>query len=250
MCQEVYDVFKVPQKPGQTVLDALFYVQDQLDDSLSFRHSCRGAVCGNCAMLINKVPRLACRTQVSKLLEDFDFIDLVPYPAIEIKEPWIKTEEILVEPLPHLPVINDLIVDMDEFFQKYIDIKPKFIIKDPLPLYEQLMEPKNAHELETYVNCILCGICYGACPINDENENYFGPAALSKLYRFYIDSREPDHEARILRGDSLIGWWGCHFHTNCTKVCPRGVTPNTAIGKVRLALTTMGRKQPKMEDLK
>jgi len=245
-----YDTFEVPQKKGQTVLDALFYVQDELDDSLSFRYSCRGAVCGNCAMLINKVPRLACRTQVDKLLNGFEDIDLTPYPAIEIREPWNKKEEILIEPLPHLPIIDDLIVDMDEFFQKYIEIKPKFIIKNPPPIYEQLMSPKNAHELETYTNCILCGLCYGACPVNSDNENFFGPAALSKLYRFYIDSREPDHERRMLRGDTLIGWWGCNFHLNCTKVCPKGVTPNTAIGKVRLALTTMGRKQPKKEDLK
>ena len=245
-----YDTFEVPLKPGLTILDALFYIQDHLDDSISFRYSCRGAVCGNCAMLINKVPRLACKTQVSRLLDGSDSIELVPYPAIEVKEPWNKREEIIVEPIPHLPVIKDLIVDMDEFFQKYIEIKPKFVIKDPPPIYEQLMDPKNAHDLETYVNCILCGACYGACPIDNENDNYFGPAALSKLYRFYIDSREPNHEARMLRGDSLIGWWGCKFHRNCTRVCPMGVTPNTAIGKVRLALTAMGRKQPKAEDLK
>ncbi len=245
-----YDTFEVPKKPGLTILDTLFFIQDKLDDSISFRYSCRGAVCGNCAMLINKIPRLACRTQVARPLDGSDYIELAPYPAIEIKEPWNKSEEIIIEPLPHLPIIKDLIVDMDEFFQKYIEIKPKFIIKDPPPINEQFMEPKNAQALETYVNCILCGTCYGACPITPKNENYFGPAALAKLYRFYIDSREPDHMARMLRGDSIMGWWGCKFHTNCTKVCPKGVTTNTAIGKVRLALTALGHKQPKQEDLK
>jgi succinate dehydrogenase / fumarate reductase iron-sulfur subunit len=245
-----YEVFEVPLKPGLTILDALFYIQDHLDDSISFRHSCRGAVCGTCAMLINKVPRLACRTQVTQLLDGSNDIDLSPYPAIEVKEPWEKNKEVIIEPLPHMPVIKDLVVNMDEFFQKYIDINPKFVIKEPAPLYEQVMDAKNAHDIEKYVNCILCGACYAACPINDENIKYFGPAALAKLYRFYIDGREPDHESRILTGDSLSGWWGCKFHTNCAKVCPKGVTPNTAIGKVRLALTSSGQSQPKKENFK
>ena len=108
-----YDTFDVPQSPGLTVLGALFYIQENLDDSLSFRYSCRGAVCGTCALLINKVPRLACRTQVEKLLDGTASIDLVHYPALEITEPWNEKEEILIEPLPHLPIIKDLIVDMD-----------------------------------------------------------------------------------------------------------------------------------------
>ena len=113
-----YDTFKLEVSSGMTVLEALFKIQKQFDDSLAFHYSCRGAVCGTCAMLINKVPRLACRTQVVSLLKGELKTNLVPYHAIEgITVPWNPEEEILVEPLPHLPAIKDLIVDMSTFFK-------------------------------------------------------------------------------------------------------------------------------------
>ncbi len=115
-------------------MGALFQFQEKFDDSLAFHYSCRGAVCGTCAMLINKVPRLACRTQVASLLKGELQMNLVPYSAIEeITVPWNPEEEILVEPLPHLPVIKDLIVDMTKFFKYYQAVDPVFRPRDPAP---------------------------------------------------------------------------------------------------------------------
>ena len=236
-----HDLFEIKERPGTSVLSALFYVQENLDDSLSFRHSCRGAVCGTCAMLINKVPRLACKTQVSKLLLGKEEIDLKPYPSIEVTEPWNKKEEILIEPLPHLPMIKDLIVDMEKFFDNYRKIKPIFESAQKTQKNERLMKPDDVHKLEKYTNCVLCAACFSSCPVNGREKEYLGPAALAKLYRFYIDPREEkkSHDLRLLSANDKSGWFGCEFYTNCMKVCPKGVTPNIAIGRARQELSKM-----------
>ncbi|MGM0405462.1 MAG: succinate dehydrogenase/fumarate reductase iron-sulfur subunit [Thermoplasmatota archaeon] len=228
-----YDEFEVPHEPGQTVLDALFYIQENLDDSLSFRYSCRGAVCGSCAMLINKIPRLACRTQVKTLVEGEDKVKLKHYPALDKGED-IQDGTVLVEPLPHLPVEKDLIVDQDKFFEYYREMEPILKTGNEVLEKEYEMDPEDVSELEDYTNCILCAACFGACPVDGENKNYRGPAALAKLYRFHIDPR--DNEDRLKLADHEDGWWACEFHTNCQKVCPKNVPPNIAIGKARSKL--------------
>lgn len=237
-----YDLFNIEPEPGMTVLSALFHIHDSLDASLSFRYSCRGAVCGICAMLINKVPRLACKTQITKLLQGTDKITLKPYKAIENGETWNPQEEILVEPLPHFPVIKDLIVDMTKFFRFYHAVEPVFKPENHAPQRERKMEPPTVKELENYTNCILCAACFGACPVDGKNSDYLGPAALAKLYRFHIDTREKDHTSRLLTANVADGWWACEFHTNCRRVCPKGVPPNLAIGKARKLLQDMGKK--------
>ncbi len=237
-----YDIFEFEPYTGMTVLTALFHFQEQFDDSLAFRYSCRGAVCGTCAMLINKIPRLACRTQITSLIDDKPKISLSTYPAIEETLPWNPEDEILVEPLPHLPVIKDLIVDTSKFFQDYLFVEPVFKPSDTAPEKERLMEPAAVKELEQYTNCILCATCFGACPINGENPKYLGPAALAKLYCFYIDPRDIKKKFRLKRADISYGWWACEFHGNCRLVCPKNVPPNTAIAKARVELTKM-RKQ-------
>jgi len=237
--QSRYDNFEFEATPGMTVLAALFYIQDNLDDSLALRYSCRGAVCGSCAMLINKVPRLACRTQVALLRNpenDYSEVKLKPYPAIEGGEPFDSSEEVLVEPLPHLPVIKDLVVDMGKFFEYYRRIEPVLKPSDEPPATERAMKPDDVRELEHYTNCILCASCFGACPVDASNSSYLGPAALAKLYRFHIDPRELKDNSRLQLADYPDGWWGCEFHTNCKLVCPRGVPPNIAIGKARVKL--------------
>lgn len=233
-----YDTFKFEPSSGMTVLEALFQIQKQFDDSLAFHYSCRGAVCGTCAMLINKVPRLACRTQVVPLLKGELKMNLIPYPAIEeVTVPWSPEEEILVEPLPHLPVIKDLIVDMSTFFEYYKFIEPVFKPAAPAPEKERLMEPDAIPELELYTNCILCAACFGACPVDGENPKYLGPAALAKLYRFHIDPRESEGTERLERADIPNGWRACKFYSNCTRVCPKGVPPTIGIAKARKELT-------------
>jgi succinate dehydrogenase / fumarate reductase iron-sulfur subunit len=234
-----YDTFEVDVHPGMTVLEALFFIKDNLDDSLAFRYSCRGAVCGTCAMLINNVPQLACRTQVEKLIKGMDLPELASYPAIEKKEEWDPETEILVEPLPHLPIIKDLIVDMNRFFEVYREMEPVFNPTDEKPEEERAMEPYKVSELENYTNCVLCAACYGACPVVAGDNEFKGPAALAKLYRFSIDTREGREQYRLKLMDKPSGWQDCEFYTNCKKVCPKGVPPNIAIGKAREKLKSL-----------
>ncbi len=226
-----YDTFEVEPHPGMTVLGALFQIQEKYDDSLAFRYSCRGAVCGTCAMLINKVPRLACRSQVEDLLKD-KVPETVTDENISMAGEdisWNPEEEVLVEPLPHLPVIRDLVVDMELFFQYYRLVEPIFRPAGPDPEKERLMDPGAVKELGVYTNCILCGACHAACPVVGENPEYLGPAALAKLYRFYIDPREAEGDSRLEKGDILNGWWACESYGDCYRVCPRNVPPIVAI---------------------
>jgi succinate dehydrogenase / fumarate reductase, iron-sulfur subunit len=228
-----YDTFELEPNSGMTILEALFQIQEHFDDSIAFRYSCRGAVCGTCAMLINKVPRLACRTQVTSLLKGNLQMDFSPDVTIGKNLPRNSDEEILVEPLPNLPVIKDLMVDMTTFFQNYKFVDPVLRPPDPTPEKERLMEPAELYELELYTNCILCAACFGACPVNGKNPEYLGPAALAKLYQFYIDSRDDESGKRLQKADITNGWWACEFHGDCFKVCPKGVPPIRAIGQAR-----------------
>jgi len=235
-----YDTFELEPYVGMTVLGALFQFQDHFDDSLAFQYSCRGAVCGTCAMLINKVPRLACRTQVEPLLNNELRIPLASYPAITDETvKWDPKEEVLVEPLPHFPVIKDLIVDKTKFFKDYKFIEPIFKPSDPDPEIERIMDPLTIPELELYTNCILCGACFGSCPVNEKNNEYLGPAALAKLYQFYIDPRDGENIKRLKTADIPEGWWACEFHGNCRRVCPKDVPPLIAIAKAREQLQNM-----------
>jgi succinate dehydrogenase / fumarate reductase iron-sulfur subunit len=232
-----YDTFEFDPPAGMTVLSALFFVQDHFDPSLGFRYSCRGAVCGSCAMLINKVPALACRTQVGKLLDGTEEApDLKPYPAIEGGEGWVQGEEVLVEPLPHFEVVRDLIVDMEPFFRAYEAMKPYFRPTDEAPEKERGMEAADVSVLEDFTNCVLCAACWGSCPVSAGNPDFLGPAALAKQYRFARDPREGREEERLKMADTPQGWSACQFHTNCKKVCPKGVPPNLGIGKARQKL--------------
>ena len=239
-----YDHFEMKPRSGMTVLSALFHVQDRLDDSLAFRYSCRGAVCGTCAVLVNKVPRLACRTQLQATLDDSNAIEITSFPAIEGGESWNRREEILIEPLPNFHVIRDLIVDHRKFFRSLREVRPTFRPPAGAPDKESRMEPDAVRELEKYTNCILCAACYAACPVNGKNPEYPGPAALARLYRFAIDPRETGSDARMETANSANGWWACEFFKNCRQVCPKGVPPNLGIGNARARLTTLGRKPP------
>ncbi len=236
-----YDTFELEARHCMSVLEALFQVQEKFDDSLAFHYSCRGAVCGTCAMLINKVPRLACRTQVEALLKGGLSVPIVPYPAVAETISWNPREEVLVEPLPHLPVIRDLIVEMGEFFESYRFIKPVFMPPANTPQRERTMDPGVVDKLEVYTNCILCAACHGGCPVVGKNSRYLGPAALAKLYRFHIDPREAETK-RLKTADIPNGWWACEFYGNCSKVCPKAVPPRIAIAKA-VAQLKRGQKE-------
>ncbi len=229
-----YQAYDISDVPGQTVLGALFEIQDTQDGSLAFRYSCRGAVCGSCAMLINKVPRLACRTQVKdvmgavpKKLQTFGPID-------GETEGWDPETEVLVEPLPNFPVTRDLVVDMTRFWNALEEVEPWLVPESEAPEgRERLMEHEDVLTLERYVGCILCGLCSGSCPVAHEDQEFLGPAALAKARRFQQDPRDVRRDGIIEMLNTEEGIRGCDLVYNCVKVCPRNVAPGGAIRKMK-----------------
>ncbi|MHA2007231.1 MAG: succinate dehydrogenase/fumarate reductase iron-sulfur subunit [Promethearchaeota archaeon] len=228
-----YDRFEVPISKGMSILDVLFYIQDYFDSSFAFRYACRGAICGSCGMTIDKVPLLACRTQVSSVKEAKKPVNL-PEFKFGIHSDWKSETEILIEPLPNMSVLKDLVVDMEPFWEFYREVEP-FLGRewnDKAP--ESSQSPAQIKTIEKLVYCILCGLCW-ACPVNKENLNYLGPAQLAKADRFIRDSRISDSRqesilTRVLQDDAVPA---CEKFFVCNRVCPKGVMPGTAIKDIR-----------------
>ena len=192
------------------LLDALLLIREK-DDSLSLRKSCREGVCGSDAMNINGRNGLACITQLSSL-----------------KQP------IELRPLPGLPVIRDLIVDMTQFFKQYRSIKPYLVNNDPPPETERLQSPAQRAELDGLYECILCACCTTACPSFWWNPDKFvGPAGLLQAYRFIVDSRDQATSERLDNLEDPYRLFRCHTIMNCVDVCPKGLNPTAAIGKIK-----------------
>jgi succinate dehydrogenase / fumarate reductase iron-sulfur subunit len=225
-----YDLYKVDLHKGMTVLDVLFQIQDYMDESLAFRYSCRGAVCGSCAMLVNKIPVLACRTQVSSLRKAPP--KLKPFAAMtDSPTGWNPETEVLVEPLPNLPILKDLVVDMTQFYDALESLK---LWVDPAEGDDpRIQSPTDRKKIERYVNCIMCALCFGSCPINAEKEEYLGPAALAKAWRFSEDSRTEESKKYLEATKAPEGSPLCDLIYNCVKVCPKGVAPGGAIRKIK-----------------
>lgn len=203
--------FEVEIQKNLSVLEGLFYILENLDGSLSFRYSCRGAVCGSCAMLINGKIRLACQVLVKTL----------------------HSEVITVEPLPHLTVLKDLVVDLTPFFEKYQLIKP-FLISNTLPpAKERSQSPSQRQKIDEMIKCILCGCCYSACPLVYNNRDFLGPAALTKAYRFLADSRDTAKKERIDLIAQENGIYRCHTAFACSEVCPKEIAPTYSIQKLK-----------------
>jgi succinate dehydrogenase / fumarate reductase iron-sulfur subunit len=216
-----------------SILDSLFYIQDYHDSSLAFRYACRGAICGSCGMTIDKVPLLACRTQVSTVKTAKKPINLPEFRFGDHSD-WDPENEILIEPLPNMKVLKDLVVDMEPFWMFYRDIEPYFTreLNDNAP--ESTQSPTQMKKIERLVYCILCGLCW-ACPVNNKNQNYLGPAQLAKADRFIRDSRISDERqksilSRVLKDDAVPA---CEKYFVCNRVCPKGVLPGRAIKDIR-----------------
>lgn len=203
--------FELNMESGDAMLlDALMMLRKQ-DDSLGFRKSCREGVCGSDAMSINGRNGLACITSLSSL-----------------KQP------IEIRPLPGLPVIRDLIVDMTQFFKQYHSIKPYLVNNDPPPETERLQSPKDRLELDGLYECILCGCCTTSCPSFWWNPDKFvGPAGLLQAYRFIADTRDQDTAARLDNLEDPYRLFRCHTIMNCADVCPKELNPTEAIGKIK-----------------
>ena len=222
-----YVTYDIQPNAGMSVLDALFEIHEKYDDSLAFRYSCRGAVCGSCAMTINLEPRLACRTQVLELQRKKS-LGLRTFEGLEKDTDWDRSSEILIEPLPNMSILKDLIVDMTRFYERYKKVKPWMETLDEVIDYSH-MTPLEVGKVEKYANCILCACCFGACPVCETNAQYLGPAALSWSLRFVDDGRVKDRKERLSLVDEEDGVPGCEFIYNCVKVCPKSVAPASAI---------------------
>jgi succinate dehydrogenase / fumarate reductase iron-sulfur subunit len=199
-----FDDFHVPFHKGMTVLDALIYARDTYDSSLTFRHSCRQAVCGSDALFINGRQRLACKTQIADL-----------------------DGPVRVEPLPHQDVVKDLVVDMQHFYEQMHAVEPYFDA-DELPddeMEEQRQSPENREKVKMSTRCIWCGACMSSCNIAAGDNEYLGPAAINKAYRFAMDEREGEirKEERLRIIEQEHGVWRCQTQFSCTEVCPKDI---------------------------
>jgi len=199
-----FDDFVVPFFKGMTVLDALIYARDHYDSSLTFRHSCRQAVCGSDALFVNGQQRLGCKTQMADL-----------------------EDPVRIEPLPHQDVVKDLVVDMEHFYEQMHAVEPYFQSED-LPdgeYEEQRQSPENREKIKMSTRCIWCGACMSSCNIAAGDNEYLGPAAINKAYRFAMDEREEadlkDHRMNILEQEH--GVWRCQTQFSCTEVCPKDI---------------------------
>ena len=210
-----YDIQLEPS--DRMLLDALIRIKS-VDDTLALRRSCREGVCGSDAMNINGKNGLACITKIS-----------------ELKEP------VKLRPLPGLPIIRDLIVDMTQFFKQYNSIKPFVINNDPPPEKERLQSPEDRLQLDGLYECILCACCSTACPSFWWNPDKFvGPAGLLTAYRFIADSRDQAVNERLDNLEDPYRLFRCHTIMNCVDVCPKGLNPSLAIGKIKEMLVRRG----------
>jgi fumarate reductase iron-sulfur subunit len=205
--------YEIPCRPEWKVLDALNYIKDEVDGSLSHRWSCRMAVCGSCGMMVNGEPKLTCKTALS------DYGDRVE-----------------ISPLANFPVVRDLVVDLDGFMDKFKAVKP-WIIRAKEKAPEEGTHRQTPEELAAFKQfsmCINCMLCYSACPVVSQEPDFLGPAAAALGHRYNLDSRDEGAEERneVFRGDGTI--FHCSYANECSEVCPKHVDPASAINQAKL----------------
>ncbi len=212
-----YQSYQVPYSEEISVLQGLQYIKDHLDGSLTFRWSCRMAICGSCGHMVNGVPTLSCQT----FLRDY-------FP-----------NTVRVEPLTHFPIVRDLVIDQSDFLKKLESIKPYVIPRQPKSVgdgpYQQT--PEQMDEYYQYAQCINCLLCYAACPQYGLNPNFTGPAAFALLHRYNADSRDGGTAQRMPVVNAEDGVWGCTLVSYCSEVCPKGVDPARAVNQNKINST-------------
>lgn len=211
-----FQKFEVPlNKIDLTILEGLYYIQQRLDDSLAFRSSCRAAVCGSCAMHINGKHRLACNTLITKL----------------------ESTTITIQPLAHMPIVKDLLVDMKSFWENYERIKPYLITGRTLPTTgEHAQNQDERAKIDNLIDCILCACCHSSCPVTATNEKYFGPMAFLSIDRFVSDTRDGARVERLAIVNEEYGVWRCHSVFNCQEVCPKDLNPPGSIAHLKMGI--------------
>ncbi len=207
-----YQEYRLDVQPDWRVLDCINEIKWKLDGTLSFRRSCAHGVCGSDAMMINGKNRLACQTLVQDLK---------------------KRGVIRIDPLKGFPVIRDLIVDMDGFFERNEAVRPWFVNNDPPPEKERLQRPEDRAKIDESTKCILCGSCTSSCPTAWFDPAYLGPAALLKAHRFLFDSRDRGDAERIEILNDRTGPYKCHTIFNCVETCPKEINVTGAIAELK-----------------
>lgn len=206
--------YRVPARDNQTVLDIVSWIQQQLDPTLSYRFACRVGMCGSCAMTINGEPRWTCRTHVKKVL---------------------KAGSLKIEPLRNLPLIKDLVTDMDPFFEKWIAApgvhQPSASRHDPLPLVDPQSTQRTA--ASEAIECINCAVCYSACDTVAANPDYTGPAALQRAWTLVNDVKNANRQAVLDKVSSAGGCYSCHSQGGCSRYCPVELNPMKAIAGLK-----------------
>ena len=209
---------EIEEGSDMMVLDALIALKEQ-DPTLAFRRSCREGVCGSDGLNMNGKNGLACITPLSEL----------------------KGNKVVVRPLPGLPVIRDLVVDMAQFYRQYEKVRPYLINNDEPPARERLQSPEDRAKLDGLYECILCACCSTSCPSFWWNPDKFvGPSGLLQAYRFLIDSRDTETASRLADLDDAYSVFRCRGIMNCVDVCPKGLNPTQAIGHIRSMLLQQG----------
>lgn len=204
-------------KCGQMVLDALIKIKNEIDPTLTFRRSCREGICGSCAMNIDGGNTLACTQEIGDIKGD-----------------------VKIYPLPHMPVIKDLVPDLTHFYAQYASIKPWLQTRTPAPPDRERLQSKEEQELINEPSaCILCACCSTSCPSYWWNpERYLGPATLLAAYRWLVDSRDEATGDRLDYLEDPFRLYRCHTIMNCTQTCPKGLNPARAIGEIKKMIAT------------
>lgn len=209
-----FQEFTVSAEPNERILDVLMRIKRFYDGTLGFRKSCAHGVCGSDAMRINGRNRLACKTLVRDVTGDSD-------------------EPVLIEPLEHLPVERDLIVNQETFFKRYRSVKPFLINDEPPPKRERLQTQEERMAFDDATNCILCAACFSACPVLEENPLFLGPSAIVQAFRFLADTRDSGFHNRFPVLNDPNGVWPCLNHFECTKACPRAIKITKRINETK-----------------
>ena len=211
-----FATYEVPWRENQTVLDVVTEIQRRIEPDLAYRFSCRVGVCGTCAMTVNGKPRWTCRTHVSRVERD---------GVIEL------------EPMRNMPRIKDLVVDMTEFFDKWLKAGGRFIGKTTRKERPIAVDPasKERKLADAAIECINCGICYAACDVVEWNKDYLGPAALNRAWTLVNDVRDEGQGARLAAVSGEGGCQSCHTHMSCTEFCPKHIRPTDAIAGLKRA---------------
>ena len=217
--EPTFQTYDVPYNKEWVILDALNYVKDQLDGTLTFRWSCRMGVCGSCGMMVNGTPTLTCAVPLSD---------------------YVSSEPIRIEPLQFFPIIRDLVVDMNSFLGKLSSVKPWIIRDDEKPPAEgeYRQTPADLDVYKQFSMCINCMLCYSACPVVGLEPEFTGPAAIALAQRYNLDSRDQGAAERMAVLNEHEGMWGCTFVGECTNVCPKNVDPAGAIQLYKMASAT------------